>query len=160
MIKKTIYLAAGLFNAAERLHNLHLEKHLKMLGYEVILPQREALKHFTNELFDTKGVVAESRAFCKDHRNIYVGSSDGADADSGTAVEYGIAITATGKAVVYRTDFRTDLEKEVGMNAMLTAEGTEFVYEPCFFTELTEVDAYYANLAQGIHEAIQKTYIS
>ena len=46
MEKKKLYLAAGLFNAGERLHNLYLEKHLNMLGYEVILPQREALKFF------------------------------------------------------------------------------------------------------------------
>lgn len=43
---KKIYLAGGLFNAGERLHNLHLEKAFKDLGYDVILPQREALRHF------------------------------------------------------------------------------------------------------------------
>lgn len=43
---KKIYLAGGLFNAGERLHNLHLEKAFKDLGYDVILPQRKALRHF------------------------------------------------------------------------------------------------------------------
>lgn len=33
-----IYLAGGLFNAGERLHNLYLEKHLLARGWKVILP--------------------------------------------------------------------------------------------------------------------------
>ena len=152
----SLYLAGGLFNAAERLHNLYLEKHLRDRGYTVILPQREALKFLSNNLFDTKGLVAECTGSCRNHANLYVGSADGADTDSGTAVEYGVAITATGRAIVYRTDLRTALEKELGVNAMLTAEGTTFLYEPCFFTELDQVDEYYSRLAQQIHLAIQK----
>ena len=151
-----LYLAGGLFNAGERLHNLYLEKHLIALGHEVILPQREALKFFTGSSFDTAGIVNDCKNACCDAENLYVGSADGADADSGTAVEYGIAITATGHAVVYRSDYRTAPDRELGLNAMLTGDGTSFIYDPCFFTELSEVDSYYANLAQKIHQAVQK----
>lgn len=154
-----LYLAAGLFNAGERLHNLYLEKHLRRLGYTIILPQREALKFFRGDHFDVKGIVRDCQQKAASKKSLLVGNADGTDADSGFAVEYGIAITVTGQAIVYRTDFRTAIEKEVGLNAMLNAEGTEFIYEPCFFTELDEVDEYYAKLAGKIDEAVRHLYV-
>jgi nucleoside 2-deoxyribosyltransferase len=153
-MKKRIYLAGSLFNAGERFHNLLLEKYLKELGYDVILPQREALKAFNGKGFDTKVIVRSCRDTCSDPRNIFVGSADGSDSDSGTCVEYGMAIISTGRAIIFRTDFRTALDKELGINAMLTGEGTAFIYLPCFFTELDQVGVYYRELAQKIHEAI------
>lgn len=151
-----IYLAGGLFNAAERLHNLFLEKALAELGHDVILPQREALKFFDKDKnqFDVASIVENCKQSCTDSNKVYVGSADGPDADSGTSVEYGMAIVSTGKAITYRTDFRTAEEKELGINAMLKARGTTFVYYPCFFTELNQVASYYKELAFKIHEAI------
>jgi len=149
-----IYLAGGLFNAGERLHNLFLEQALERLGYTVILPQREALKFFDGDKFNTEGIVEDCSRTAADKENIFVGNSDGPDADSGACVEYGIALTCTGRAVVYRTDFRTDPDREIGVNAMLRGKGTEFVYEPCFFTELDQVENYYRDLAQKIDKKI------
>lgn len=149
-----IYLAGGLFNVGERLHNLFLAKHLRQLGHVVILPQVEAVKFFDGNCFDVAGIVESCRQSCKNPEHIYVGSADGADADSGTSVEYGIAITSTGRAIIYRTDFRTVEEKEVGVNAMFKIKGTIFIYHPCFFTDFNQVDDYYKELAQKIHEAI------
>jgi len=153
---KKIYLAGGLFNAGERLHNLNLEKYLIELGYEVKLPQREALKAFNGKNFDVKAIVKSCRESSSDPEYVFVGNADGADSDSGTCVEYAFSIASTGRAVIYRTDFRTALDRELGINAMLTGEGTEFVYEPCFFTELEQVEPYYKGLAKKIHEAINK----
>ncbi len=151
---KKIYLAGSLFNAGERLHNLYLEKHLISLGYEVILPQREALKHFTDQHFDIQGVVAECQKFCSDPAIVFVGNVDGADADSGTCVEYAIAISLTGRAILFRTDFRTDTSREIGVNGMLNIQGTIFIYDPCYFTELDQIESYYRELAKKIHNAI------
>ena len=130
---KKIYLAGGLFNAGERLHNLHLEKAFKDLGYDVILPQREALRHFDGKIFNVSDIVESCSNCCSDINNLFVGNADGSDSDSGTCVEYGIAISSNKRAIVYRTDFRTAEEKELGVNAMLKAKKTIFVYEPCFF---------------------------
>lgn len=149
-----IYLAGGLFNAGERLHNLYLEKFLKKLGHHVILPQREALKFFDEKQFNVSAIVEDCMQSCTNPDHICVACADGADADSGTAVEYGMAIASNGRAIVYRTDFRTAMEKELGVNAMFKAKGTSFIYYPCFFTELDEVEAYYEELARRIHEAI------
>ncbi len=151
---KKIYLAGRLFNAGERLHILYLEKHLKPFGYEIILPQREALRFFDGEKLNLKALSHDCRSICARDDVLYIGCIDGPDADSGTSIEYGIAITSQGKAIVYRTDFRTAPEKELGVNGMFNLEHTEFVYEPCYFTQLDQVDPYYANLAKIIHEAI------
>lgn len=151
-----LYLAGGLFNAGERLHNLYLEKYLKELGYEVVLPQREALKAFDGKGFNVKAIAKDCQESSSDAENIFIGNADGPDSDSGTCVEHGFAIASTGRAVIYRTDFRTALDRELGINAMLTGEGTEFVYEPCFFTELEQVESYYKGLAKRIDEAVKK----
>lgn len=150
----TIYLAGGLFNAGERLHNLYLEKHLEKLGHTIILPQREALKFFKDNEFDIKGITNDCLYNAANPSIVFVGNTDGADSDSGTCVEYGVAISNHGHVITYRTDFRTAIEKEVGVNAMLRVGGTKFIYSPCYFTDLEEVDDFYSALAQKIHEAI------
>lgn len=152
--KRIIYLAGPLFNTGDRVNNLLLEKQLIFLGYEVILPQREALKHFDGQKFDTAAIVQDCIDACSS--TIFVGNLDGPDADSGTCVEYGIAIAKNTVVIVYRTNFRTAEEKEVGVNAMLKAKGTSFIYEPCYFTDLSEVEPYYKKLAKKIDEAIKK----
>jgi nucleoside 2-deoxyribosyltransferase len=150
-----LYLAGGLFNAAERLHNLMLERELIKLGHRVILPQREALKfQRPDKSFDIPRIVQDCRSWCLNPTVLCIANADGPDADSGTCVEYATAVTATRRAVVYRTDFRTALDRELGLNAMLRSEGTSLVYEPCFFVEMDEVDAYYRGLAAKIHAAI------
>lgn len=150
----TIYLAGPLFSAGDRLHNLHLEKHLKALGYDVILPQREALKFCDGGRFDLSEIARDCARSCRDKNNIFVGNTDGTDTDSGTAAEFGIAITATGRAVTFRTDFRTVTDREIGLNTMLTIDFSEFIYFPCGLSSLNEVDLFYNELAQKIHEAI------
>lgn len=151
-----LYLAGGLFNAGERLHNLFLEEALVKLGYDVVLPQRQALKHFSKDgSYSLNDIVNECIEFCKDRNILFVGCIDGSDADSGTSVEYGIAIAETGRAVLFRTDLRTALDKEVGINAMFRGERTSLVYEPSMFTELGEVKGYYDNLARKIGEAVE-----
>ena len=159
MEKIVLYLAGGLFNAGERLNNLMLEKHLKLLGYTVVLPQREAKRFFKDGLFDIGGVVEDCYNHSRNYSGLLVGNIDGPDADSGTAVEIGIAVSTTSRAIVYRTDFRTDPKRELGVNAMLRLPGTKFIYRPALFTELEEVEGYYRALAAEIHEWVKKVYL-
>lgn len=151
-----LYLAGGLFNAGERFHNLILEKHLGELGYTVVLPQREALKFYHNGQFDLTAIVKDCARYCCDRDVLVVACIDGPDADSGTAVELGMTMVATQRAVVYRTDFRTSEENgsEAGVNAMLRVPGSSFIYAPCFATTIEEANAYYAGLAKRLHERI------
>ena len=153
---QTLYLAGGLFNAGERLHNLYIEKELKALGYTVLSPQRRALDFFNGDRFKIDEIVLDCQA-CATHPNtILVACIDGADADSGTCVEYGMAIAANNRAIVYRTDFRTNIANEAGINAMLRGPNTAIIYKPCYFTELNDASWFYHELALEIHLAIQK----
>ncbi|MCK9344884.1 MAG: nucleoside 2-deoxyribosyltransferase [Candidatus Pacebacteria bacterium] len=156
-MKDTIlYLAAPLFGAGERLHNLYLERYLKDLGYRVVLPQRDAKKFI--EAFPRTAlerIKEHCRKSAEESTYLYVGCVDGPDADSGTCVEYGLALAAKGKAIIYRTDIRTDATREVGLNAMLTLKGTTYIHFPCYITELHEAQPYYQELAQKIHETVQ-----
>lgn len=155
---KAIYLAGGLFNISERERNTRLAKCLAKFGRKVILPQEEALNFFDGQIYDIQGVIEDCFKKAKDPDNVCVACLDGPDADSGTAFEVGAAVTATGRAVVYRTDFRTALEKEVGINGMFQVCGIEIIYLPCFATTFAEYDGFYQNLAQKIHEIVKKFY--
>ena len=154
----TLYLAGGVFNTGERIHNLHLEAVLSALGYTIVLPQREALNFMIPQthLFDIRAIARDCRQAAENPNNILIGCVDGPDADSGTCVEYAYAIAKTGRAVIYRTDFRTSLEHEVGVNAMLRELGTELIYFPCFVTELAGVGRYYEQLTAKIDQAVQR----
>ena len=146
---KRIFLAGWHFNAGQRLHNLYMEKYLRKFGYEVILPQRESLKYFNGESFDVAGIVDSCMSSYSDKEVLYIGNADGSDI--GMNVEYDFVIFSTGRAIIYRTDYR-----KIGINTMSDAKGTIFVYEPCFLTDLDQIDSYYSKLAEKIHDAVSR----
>jgi len=152
----TIYLAGGLFSAGERLHNLYLERHLKVFGHEVILPQREALRFLRDGVLDMDAVREDCNNNATDMGKVCVVNADGADSDRGTCVEYGMSIVATGRAIVYRTDFRTDPENEIGINLMLRQKKSVFIYAPCAqdLVDFDHVEDYYKHLAGRIHDVL------
>lgn len=154
--KPSIYLAGSLFCAADRIHLLQLERLLKSLGYTVLLPQRRALKFGGDNNLNVGKMVADCLSQIRNKDNIVVACIDGADADSGTVFELGVALVATGRAIVYRTDFRTDTKRQMGVNGMLTAKGVQFIYFPCYVTELNKIGEYYKKLADKIDRAIQE----
>ena len=98
----------------------------------------------------------------------------GPDADSGTAVELGIARgqklayqrlietptqkTPMPKIITYRTDFRTDLEKEVGVNGMLRPEESELIFHPCYAIETAEFETFYKELASKIIDVVKRDF--
>jgi nucleoside 2-deoxyribosyltransferase len=145
----TFYLAGGLFNSAERLHNLKLEKALIELGHKVILPQRRAQAFFHEGRFKLREMVEDCLTQCSDLNHIFIGNIDGTDADSGTAVEFGIAKAKGLKTILYRTDFRTHIETEVGVNGMFQL-ADNIIYFPAIFTDLDEVTSFYKTLAEKI----------
>lgn len=178
MEEVSIYIAGGLFNAAERTHNSTLEKDLittaKKRGFNLktTLPQRTALKRYLPDenRFDVAGIVSDCEIDASSH-NYILCNLDGTDADSGTSAELGIArgqalaykITKNSKInipkiITYRTDFRTSLENEVGVNAMLNPKGSTFIYCPCFAIEPEEIRHYYKELASKIIQVIEKDF--
>ncbi len=160
MKKTSIYMAAPLFGAADRHHNLLLARELEKLGYLVVLPQKEALKFFNGEHFDLKGIREDCKKQAMKKKNrVTVANLDGTDADSGTSVEVGPSLAVAGKnkpkVIGVRTDFRTDLEKEIGINGMFGL-ADKIIYKPAYFTSLEEVAEFYKNLAKEIDNAIKE----
>jgi len=155
----TIYLAAPLFNVAQRIHNLVLCEELERLGYKVILPQIRALNFRKSDgSFDTKGIAKDCLETIKTSNPdefVFVGCLDGPDADSGTTVEFSAALHSNVRAVLYRTDFRTNLETECGVNAMFQFEDVPLIYLPCGATTREEFVKFYEKLAYEINCEIQ-----
>jgi nucleoside 2-deoxyribosyltransferase len=97
-----LYLAGPLFTQAERAWNLTLAAALKAAGHSVFLPQVEVqnLSELeANAIFqvDVDGVRSA---------DALVAVLDGADADSGTCFECGVAYALGIPIVAVRTDFR------------------------------------------------------
>lgn len=163
MAKIKIYLAGPLFGIADRHHNLLLAQELEKLGYDVILPQKQALKFFDGKRFDLKGISED----CKKHskkNNFIVANIDGPDADSGTAIEVGIALSVESsvnrpKVICIRTDFRTNREQELGINGMFELTD-RVIYMPAFVGSLQEVAEFYKDLAKEINIAVIKEFKS
>ena len=172
----SLYLAGPLFTVAERMHNSRMEQLLietakgRGIALEVTSPQRTALRRFISpeKGFDVQGIVSDCVQDSANH-DIILCNLDGTDVDSGTAVEYGIALgqqvayektqideITTPKIITYRTDFRTAPDREIGVNAMLIAKGTTHIYFPCFgVVEEGEIQTFYEELASRIVEEIK-----
>ena len=97
-----LYLAGPLFTQAERSWNLRIASRLRDAGHAVFLPQEE-VKAITSlhadAIFriDVDGVRAAEAV---------VAALDGADPDSGTSFECGLAFALGIPIVIARTDFR------------------------------------------------------
>jgi nucleoside 2-deoxyribosyltransferase len=97
-----LYFAGPLFTQAERLWNAQLARHLVAAGHSVFLPQDEVKALTTldaHRIFqiDVDGVRAAEAV---------VAILDGADSDSGTSFECGVAYALGIPIVAVRSDFR------------------------------------------------------
>jgi nucleoside 2-deoxyribosyltransferase len=159
--RKKIYLAGPLFGIADRHHNLLLAKELERLGYAVVLPQRQASNPF--EGYHLQLIrIAE---YCRNevlNSDYVVANIDGSDADSGTAVEVGMALSkaplathAVPVVICVRTDIRTEADKEIGMNAMFRL-AQKVICRPANVSSLQEIRTFYRELAGEIHSSIME----
>lgn len=119
----------------------------------------EATKYFKDNKFNLLG-VCEHCAEQAIKSDVIVANIDGADADSGTSIEVGLACHAKffGKkgplVICYRTDSRTALEQELGINAMFQL-AHKIICKPAFANSISEVKKFYEELAREIDEAIR-----
>ena len=129
-----VYMAGPLFTVAERAHNARLATLLQALNprIECVLPQIRG-----------ESLYPDMAAVCKDCLDqikacdVVVACADGADSDSGTALELGFAFAHKVPSIVYRTDFRGS---EVdGVNAMLRYACTEFINTPAYQTSCDQL---------------------
>jgi nucleoside 2-deoxyribosyltransferase len=97
-----LYLAAPLFTQAERSWNLRLAALLAGAGHAVFLPQAEVL---AIETLDA-GAIFQVDVDGVRSADAIIAVVDGADADSGTSFECGLAFALGTPIVLVRTDFR------------------------------------------------------
>lgn len=122
-----VYVAGPLFTLAEQRFNLDLADSLKKTNphLELVLPQ---LKN--QELEKDENFVPAIFDYCIEMVNqcqLMLAILDGADADSGTCIEMGLAY-AQGKPIIgVRTDFR-NLEDR-GLNLMVSHVCTRLIWE-------------------------------
>ena len=126
-----LYLAGPLFTQAERAWNRLLADALAGAGHDVFLPQDEVKAIATLEAdaifrIDAEGVRAAEAV---------VAILDGADADSGTSFECGLAFALGIPIVAVRTDFRGGGDALPGQklataNLMLAQAATVVVHLP------------------------------
>lgn len=126
-----LYVAGPLFTQAERLWNAALAARLAAAGHEVVLPQTEVRNIATLDAdtifrIDVDGVRSAEAV---------VAILDGADADSGTCFECGLAHALGIPIVAIRTDFRGGGDALPGqglatINLMLSQAASAIVHLP------------------------------
>jgi nucleoside 2-deoxyribosyltransferase len=146
-----LYFAGPLFTQAERAWNTLMAAELSAAGHSVFLPQVEVKAIATLEAdaifrVDVDGVRGA---------DALVAILDGADADSGTCFECGIAYALGIPIVLVRTDFRGGGDALPGqavstVNLMLSQAASEVVHLPDPGTRFEDV-------ARAILEALKST---
>lgn len=124
-----IYFAAPLFTQAERLWNRKLADSLIAAGHSVFLPQEEircleCLEADAVFQLDVNGIRAA---------DLVLAVLDGADPDSGTCFECGLAYALKLPILVVRTDFRAGGDALPGqrlapVNLMLSQAASQIVH--------------------------------
>jgi nucleoside 2-deoxyribosyltransferase len=112
-----LYLAGPLMTTAERMFNAELARLLRLMGYEVFLPQESEQQNTeSNAIFlsDVAGI---------DWCDVIVANMDGPDPDSGTCWECGYGFRKK-SVVVYRTDIRSEGQPFGPYNLMLHQAAT------------------------------------
>jgi nucleoside 2-deoxyribosyltransferase len=126
-----LYIAGPLFTKAERFWNAQLARHLSAAGHSVFLPQDEvkAIASLNAHRIFQIDVDGVRRA------EAVVAILDGADPDSGTSFECGVAYALGIPIVAVRSDFRGGGDALPGqnlatVNLMLSQAATAIVSMP------------------------------
>jgi nucleoside 2-deoxyribosyltransferase len=149
-----LYLAGPLFTQAERAWNLRLAASIREAGHSVFLPQVEvqAIETLDAETIfrvDVDGVRSADAV---------VAILDGADPDSGTSFECGLAFALGLPIVVVRTDFRAGGDALPGqklaiINLMLAQAATAVVALTSPIAGLDELAAEVVRALETLPEA-------
>ena len=147
-----IYLSAPLFTQVERRWNRLVAQGLerRIAGAEVILPQDFRVGSSFNKRSDFPHLFKA----CADgvrEADVMVAVVDGADVDSGTAFEMGIAYELGIPIVGVRTDYRESQQK--GVNLMIAGACTVLLREMSFGED---VDQLVKDLADKVAAALKK----
>jgi len=143
-----LYVAGPLFTQAERAWNLRLAEILSEAGHLVFLPQAEVQAIATLDADAIFGVDVDGVRSA----DAVVAILDGADPDSGTSFECGLAFALGIPIVIARTDFRAGgdalpRQKLATVNLMLAQAAAAVV-------AVTDPGASLEDLAAGVTRAL------
>ncbi len=126
-----IYLSGPLFTEAQRRWNRELARRLteRIKGAQVILPQDFKFGESFNDPRDFPRIFNTCIEKLRD-ADALVAILDGADADSGTALEMGIAYERGMPIIGVRTDYRESQDR--GLNLVVAGACTELLREMSF----------------------------
>ncbi len=126
-----IYLSGPLFTEAERRWNRALARRLTELirGVEIVLPQDFKFDESFNDPRDFPRIFTACIEQLRD-ADAVVAILDGADVDSGTALEMGIAYERGIPIIGVRTDYRESQDR--GVNLVVAGACTELLREMSF----------------------------
>jgi nucleoside 2-deoxyribosyltransferase len=135
-----VYLAGPLFTQAERHWNLQLARLMEQAGHHVFLPQVEVQ---SIELLDAETIFQLDVSGVRGS-DVVVAILDGADPDSGTSFECGLAYGLGIPIVIVRTDFRAGGDSLPGqklatVNLMLSQAGSVIIALPDPASTLAQV---------------------
>lgn len=124
-----LYLAGPIFTPREREHLAFLAKHLRKRGHDVFVPLELASPPLRPGSPRARGRTFGANVRELEQAEAVVAVLDGADADSGTAFEVGMAYARCTPVIGVRTDYRT-LGNEGVVNLMLERGCTVLLRAP------------------------------
>jgi nucleoside 2-deoxyribosyltransferase len=149
-----LYLAGPLFTQAERAWNRDLAAALRRAGHDVFLPQEEV---------QNLGLLDADAIFRLDVDGVRAAEAvvavlDGADADSGTCFECGLAFALGIPIVAVRTDFRgggdaLPNQRLSTINLMLSQAAAAVVHLPDPATNVADVSSAVLDALGGLRNA-------
>jgi nucleoside 2-deoxyribosyltransferase len=133
-----VYLSAPLFTHVQRHWNRRLATGLqeRIAGAEVILPQDYKFGQSYNNPKDFKRIFKACVEGVR-QADVMVAVLDGADVDSGTAMEMGIAYERGIPIVGLRTDYRESQDR--GVNLAIAGACTELLREMSFGEDMEQL---------------------
>ncbi|MCK4375206.1 MAG: nucleoside 2-deoxyribosyltransferase [Candidatus Brocadiae bacterium] len=133
-----IYLSAPLFTQAQRRWNRALAAGLAeaIAGAEVVLPQDFQFGQSYNDPRHSANICRACVAAVRE-ADVMVAVLDGADVDSGTALEMGIACERGMPVVGVRTDYRESQDR--GVNLIIAGACTELLREMSFGEDMSQL---------------------
>lgn len=128
MERLNVYLAGPLFTVAEREFNASLAKAIQAedSSVTVVLPQQ-----FADSIFGNNDFLVKMYRYCirsVDSCDVMVAILEGADADSGTCIEMGYALSEGKRIIGVRTDLRSSEDR--GLNLMVANSCSRLLYHP------------------------------
>lgn len=144
----TLFLGGKSETADERCHLQLLAMHLKKLGYKIFLPMDEA-RVMLEDAGNLDGLPAYCDATLERRDVILVAEYSAAKRDADTDVDYGIAMGATHRAIVYTIDGSAELP-----DSMFHLPHTSVIH--CEALTEENYEGYHAKLASRIDEAAQE----